>query len=596
VWIRDSGSYESWNDIMQDFKQLNHEYTSLHALSMISLKYFLNAVHNTLWWGWWHPNGFQNNRSHADTCIHVASECFRIVLEHCGTGTGNIGSCFSDSEHAIVNLMKQVSDSWFKLRSDVILQLIDIIILTMLMLLELEPGKEICVKCISITNFILSEKCKLLPLTQHNDKEWRCNLKLGFTVINNSVERTDSEISFTILKLCNCAFYIKTQQYAECLDCLRANQTTHVQLHSVENYIKVLACYLSCDLEAAVLFLLSMKNTVESSQMIVKSHLLSACVLSKAGRRNDALIELFEALHQDCRELVDVTLYHIAKEYELLYKACPPGSLASSLQAAHLDTLRHLVQVLQDNDKNSYSSFCMKSRILNIVHSQPTISLSKALYLLGSTLVASGNVSGACDVYVEMLALQDVLPHASALHDAAAVFLECNREQEAEKLCRQAVSCYIPQNHGLLSLEDDIVALMMLAHIYKLREQFIQQADTLDRCLRIISNFKRKRNDLCSNEMLDVINMLNVLSSKLHAEKANNYMKRSPSFKKDAFYELKQAILCNPDDGDILNSYNQLVGGISLNKPTPRLELSIPSEGCSTIAIMYLLKTYSLQQ
>ena len=40
--------------------------------------------------------------------------------------------------------------------------------------------------------------------------------------------------------------------------------------------------------------------------------------------------------------------------------------------------------------------------------------------------------------------------------------------------------------------------------------------------------------------------LLNVLSGKLHAEKGYNYLKRSPAFRKDAVYELKQAVLCNP--------------------------------------------------
>ena len=113
--------------------------------------------------------------------------------------------------------------------------------------------------------------------------------------------------------------------------------------------IVVFACYMSHDLETSLLFLPTTDKRAVTSQMRAKCHLLSGLILSKAGRHNDALMELFKALHEDCKELIDVTLHFIAREYEMLCKACPPGSLVSSLQAAHIDTLHHLVQVSECN-------------------------------------------------------------------------------------------------------------------------------------------------------------------------------------------------------------------------------------------------------
>ena len=83
---------------------------------------------------------------------------------------------------------------------------------------------------------------------------------------------------------------------------------------------------------------------------------------------------------------------------------------------------------------------------------------------------------------MELLALPDVLQHAIITHhDAAALLIRCNRLEEAEALCRRTVNCYVPHSSGLLSLEDDIVALMLLADIYKLKQQFTHQADILDK-------------------------------------------------------------------------------------------------------------------
>jgi hypothetical protein len=106
--------------------------------------------------------------------------------------------------------------------------------------------------------------------------------------------------------------------------------------------------------------------------MKVRGHLLHGSLLAKQGRHFEALQEFFKPLSiglQDTQERKDfypITLYRIAEEYEALQCLCETHSqsdakamkdhrksssqigtrlLHASLQADHLDTLQHLVQV-----------------------------------------------------------------------------------------------------------------------------------------------------------------------------------------------------------------------------------------------------------
>jgi hypothetical protein len=44
----------------------------------------------------------------------------------------------------------------------------------------------------------------------------------------------------------------------------------------------------------------------------------------------------------------------------------------------------------------------------------------------------------------------------------------------------------------------------------------------------------------------DNTQLLTALEAKLHLWKAHNYQWRGPAFQNDCFFELKQALLCNP--------------------------------------------------
>jgi hypothetical protein len=105
--------------------------------------------------------------------------------------------------------------------------------------------------------------------------------------------------------------------------------------------------------------------------MKVRGHLLLGSLLAKQGRHFEALQEFFKPLSiglQDTQEKKDfyaVTLYHIAEQYKTLHSLSEAHSqsdvktvqdcgkcssqqtksLHASLQADHLDTLQHLVQV-----------------------------------------------------------------------------------------------------------------------------------------------------------------------------------------------------------------------------------------------------------
>jgi len=81
------------------------------------------------------------------------------------------------------------------------------------------------------------------------------------------------------------------------------------------------------------------------------------------------------------------------------------------------------------------------------------------------------------------------LPHVSVIyHSAAALLLKSNALEQAEWLCRQAISYYSSNSysardmeHNLLCLEDDLVALMLLAQVHKLKGEEMKESEILDR-------------------------------------------------------------------------------------------------------------------
>jgi hypothetical protein len=105
--------------------------------------------------------------------------------------------------------------------------------------------------------------------------------------------------------------------------------------------------------------------------------------------------------------------------------------------------------------------------------------------------------SSAGKLFMEMLTQQELqplpslithLPHVSVIHHTAAVLLLKSKHlEQAELLCRRAISyhsstSYSPRDveHFLLCLEDDLVALMLLAQVYKLKGEETQESELLD--------------------------------------------------------------------------------------------------------------------
>jgi hypothetical protein len=106
--------------------------------------------------------------------------------------------------------------------------------------------------------------------------------------------------------------------------------------------------------------------------------------------------------------------------------------------------------------------------------------------------------SSAAKLFMELLTQQELqpvpslitqLPHSSVIHHMAAVLmLKSKNLEQAELLCRKAISyhsskSYSPRDmeHFLLCLEDDLVALMLLAQVYKLKGEEIKESEILDR-------------------------------------------------------------------------------------------------------------------
>lgn len=95
------------------------------------------------------------------------------------------------------------------------------------------------------------------------------------------------------------------------------------------------------------------------------------------------------------------------------------------------------------------------------------------------------------------------------------------------------------------------LCIQEMCHVYKF------DICLFHRCLRLVSNYKRtvalveysciqEQTENGSACDADATQLLTVLEAKLHLLKAHNYQWRGPAFQNDCFYELKQALLCNP--------------------------------------------------
>ena len=95
------------------------------------------------------------------------------------------------------------------------------------------------------------------------------------------------------------------------------------------------------------------------------------------------------------------------------------------------------------------------------------------------------------------------------------------------------------------------LCIQEMCHVYKF------DISLFHRCLRLVSNYKRSVASVeysCIQEQTENVNacdaditqLLTALEAKLHLWKAHNYQWRGPAFQNDCFFELKQALLCNP--------------------------------------------------
>jgi hypothetical protein len=106
--------------------------------------------------------------------------------------------------------------------------------------------------------------------------------------------------------------------------------------------------------------------------------------------------------------------------------------------------------------------------------------------------------SSAGKMFMELLTQPDLqplpslvaqLPHVSIMyHSAAVLLLKSNELDQAQRLCRQAISYHSSKSYSstdmeycLLCLEDDLVALMLLAQVHKHKGDEIKESETLDR-------------------------------------------------------------------------------------------------------------------
>jgi hypothetical protein len=106
--------------------------------------------------------------------------------------------------------------------------------------------------------------------------------------------------------------------------------------------------------------------------------------------------------------------------------------------------------------------------------------------------------SSAAKIFMELLmqptlqpmpSLLTHLPHVSVIyHSTAVTMLKTSQLNQAETLCRQAISYYSNSSyslrdveHSLFCLEDDLVALMLLAQVHKLKGEGIKESEILNR-------------------------------------------------------------------------------------------------------------------
>ena len=88
-----------------------------------------------------------------------------------------------------------------------------------------------------------------------------------------------------------------------------------------------------------------------------------------------------------------------------------------------------------------------------------------------------------------MPSLLTQLPHVSVIYHSTAIsMLKTNQLNQAETLCRQAISYYSNRSyslrdmeHRLFCLEDDLVALMLLAQVHKLKREEMKESEILNR-------------------------------------------------------------------------------------------------------------------
>lgn len=587
----------------------------------------------------------------------------RLVLEVCHDACSS--SSFCNIQDVVLCLMKRVSNNLLEVGGEESQQLVEICIIVTYMLTELKAKREIIAECMSIIICILDMSSRLIShvllAAESKKKDAVSSFKFGLHEVNSAVGKCDIETVVEVLKTACCVCFIQTEQYAKCVTCLDGYEGGDMKFQFIHNYMKAYACYHSNDAEACLLSLLKLESVPLSTKMKARCHLLHGSLLAKQGRHFEALQEFFKPLSiglQDTQEKKDfypITLYHIAEEYGVvhcMYKAHSQSGaktmqdhgksssqqtelLQALLHSDHLDTLQHLVQVLKDDDDDdelavhTNFTFSIQLKILSILHPQPEINLPVALFKLATMLAANGDYSSAGKMFMELLTQPDLqplpslvaqLPHVSIIyHNAAVLLLKSNELDQAQHLCRQAISYHSSKicistdmEYCLLCLEDDLVALMLLAQVHKHKGDEVKESEMLDRCLRLVNNYNRNKGsvkytalqeeaegvDICET---NIIHVLSALAAKLHLQKAQNYLQRGCAFQNDSFFELKQALLCNSGDQDAISSYkrflheNHQYSGHDRSVPQSNSsELHI--ENCNSLALKHLLQSQASEE
>ncbi|XP_069676551.1 uncharacterized protein [Periplaneta americana] len=401
-------------------------------------------------------------------------------------------------------------------------------------------------------------------------------------------------------------------------------------------------CYQNNELELCLYSLFELEKVPVDKHLKIRYHLLYGSLLSRRERHFEALKEFFKPLSialedkQEGSNFYAVALYLIAEEYEKLFNKAhaiqkenvqhnerykkiiseAPGKLYVLLRADHLETLQKLVTVLKEGD-DCITNISITGRILNMLHPQPEVNLPIAIYKLASRLAMDESYSNAAELFVELLAQTDLQPVPSLImqlpslsviyHSAATMLLKSNDLQQAEQLCNRVISFHssksarpVDMEHSLLCLQEDLVALMLLARIHRLRAEVILESEILDKCVRVIYHYTNQNNS--SNEDMKNVNtsepnimqLLNILASKLHLQKAHNYLLRGSDFDNDAFFQFKQAIFHNPRDRDVVSAYISFLKDNHLDEPNVLRTLDNCShfhgEETNSSALKYLMQ------